>query len=150
MEREELHMADSLCGIYYPSIDAKGRMSFPTKLREVLGAELYLCAGSDNTYIAVYSSEGFDEYQNKLLNIPGKLGSNIRRKLLSCTDKQVPDKQGRIFIAQHLREFAGISGEVVVIGSGNKAEIWDKAKWNEFDNEISQEQIDAALSEFVL
>ena len=47
----------ALCGTYYHSIDAKGRMSFPTKLREIIGAEFYLCIGHDDHYIAVYSPE---------------------------------------------------------------------------------------------
>ena len=60
-------MADLLCGTYYPSIDQKGRMSFPTKLREILGPEFYLCQGHDDAYIAVYSPEAFQEYCESLI-----------------------------------------------------------------------------------
>lgn len=143
-------MADPLCGTYYPSIDQKGRMSFPNKLREILGPEFYLCMGHDDHYIAVYSPEEFQIYRSKLFTIPGKAGSDIRRKLLSCADKQVPDKQGRIFITQQLRDHAGITDDVVVIGSENRAEIWNRATWEEFNNSISLEQITDVLADLVL
>lgn len=143
-------MAAPLCGTYFHSIDAKGRMSFPNKLRDVIGAEFYLCMGHDDHYIAVYSPEEFELYQSKLYTIPGKVGSDIRRKLLSCTDKQTPDKQGRIFISSQLREHAMLDKEAVVIGSGNRAEIWDKETWERFNNEISLEDINAALADLVL
>ncbi len=143
-------MTAALCGTYYPSIDVKGRMSFPNKLREILGPEFYLCIGHDNHYIAVYSPEEFEVYQGKLNTIPGQAGSNLRRKLLSCADRQTPDKQGRIFITQQLRDYAGIEGEVVVIGASNRAEIWDKASWEKLNEEITLDDINAALSEIVL
>ena len=104
-------MADLLCGTYYPSIDQKGRMSFPTKLREILGHEFFLCQGHDDSYIAVYSPEAFQDYCETLNSIPGKQGADIRRKLLAGADKQVPDKQGGIFITQQLRDHAGITDE---------------------------------------
>ena len=105
-------MADLLCGTYYPSIDQKGRMSFPTKLREILGPEFFLCQGPDDAYIAVYSPEAFQEYCNKLNSIPGK--------------------------------------QVVVIGANHRAEIWNKAKWEEFSGSISQEEINSVLADLVL
>ena len=143
-------MADPLCGTFYPSIDQKGRMSFPNKLRDILGPEFFLCAGHDDHYIAVYSPEEFESYREKLLSVTGKAGSNVRRFLLSCSDKQVPDKQGRIFIALQLRDYAGINGEVVVIGAGNRAEIWNKATWDEFSSNMSLDDINAALADLSL
>ena len=122
-------------------------MSFPNKLREILGVEFYLCAGYDDKYIAVYSTEEFEKYRQKLETIPGKTGSEIRRRFLACADKQVPDKQGRIFITQQLRTYAGISDEVVVIGSENRAEIWDKSTWESFSSNITFDDINAALSD---
>ncbi len=143
-------MAAALCGTYNHSIDPKGRMSFPTKLREILGPEFYLCIGHDDHYIAVYSPEEFEVYQSKLYTIPGKKGSDLRRKLLSCADRQMPDKQGRIFISPALRDHAMLDKDVVVIGSANRAEIWDKDTWEKFNSEISLDEINAALADLVL
>ena len=114
-------MREPLCGTYSPSIDAKGRMSFPNKLRDVLGPEFYLCKGPeiDKQYIAVYSVEDFK------------------------------DKQGRIFIPAMLREYAGIEGEVTVIGNYNKAEIWNPAKLTVDSQIIDPEAYKAAMAGFV-
>lgn len=144
-------MGEPLCGTFNPSIDTKGRMSFPTKLRDILGAEFYLCIGHENNYIAVYSIEEFNNYCNKLNQIEGEIGSEIRRELLSGADKQIPDKQGRIFIAQHLRDHAGItSGEITVIGNMNRAEIWDSTRLAESKKSVDPAAKKAALAHLVL
>lgn len=146
-ESEAKVMTDPLCGTFFPSIDQKGRMSFPNKLREILGPEFFLTAGHDDHYIAVYSPEEYQKYTEKIAEVKGPKGSQIKRYLLSFTDKQVPDKQGRIFITQPLRTYAGISGEVVVIGADNRAEIWDKSAWESFSSGITFDDINAALSD---
>lgn len=143
-------MANLLCGTYNPSIDQKGRMSFPTKLREILGPEFYLCQGYDDRYIAVYSPAAFQEYCETLNSVPGPKGSALRRKLLAGADLQVPDKQGRIFINQQLRDHADITDEVVVIGANHRAEIWNKSKWEEFNESISQDEINDLLADVVI
>jgi MraZ protein len=147
--KEGAHLRERLCGTYNPSIDAKGRMSFPNKLREILGPEFFLCIGHDKPYIAVYSPEEFDIYCDKLYQIKGEIGSAIRRELLSGADKQTPDKQGRIFIAQHLREYAGIKDDVTVIGNLNRCEIWDTFRFNAEKN-VDREAKKAALADLVL
>ena len=143
-------MKEPLYGTYNPSIDSKGRMSFPTKLRDILGAEFYLCIGHDNSYIAVYSPEEFDKYCEKLQTITGEIGTALRRELLAGADKQVPDKQGRIFLAQHLREFAGITDEVTVVGALHKAEIWDTKTYQKVRGTVDPDEKKAALAGMML
>lgn len=143
-------MNEPLCGTYNPSIDAKGRMSFPNKLRDVLGAEFYLCVGHDKNYIAVYSVDEFKKYCEKLNQIKGDIGSEIRRELLAGADKQVPDKQGRIFISQTLREFAEITDEVTVIGNMNRAEIWNPTLYAASRKSLDPAAKKAALADLVL
>lgn len=143
-------MVEPLCGTFNPSIDAKGRMSFPNKLRDILGAEFYLCIGYDKPYIAVYSVEEFKKYCDKLYEITGEVGSEARRLLVAGAERQVPDKQGRIFIPQFLREYAGITNEVTVIGNLNRAEIWDSAKYDQNRKSVDTAAIKAALANLVL
>jgi len=145
-------MSEPLCGTYNPSIDSKGRMSFPNKLRDILGPEFYLCKGHEQgkRYIAVYSIEEFDKYCAKLADIPGDIGSAIRRELLAGADKQIPDKQGRIFISQLLRDHAGIKDEVTVIGNLNRAEIWECSKYQDDSKSIDPEEYKSALANLVL
>ncbi|MBR4626206.1 MAG: division/cell wall cluster transcriptional repressor MraZ [Ruminococcus sp.] len=143
-------MAEPLYGTYYPSIDNKGRMAFPSKLRDILGPEFYLVPGKGGKYISVYSPEEYAKFEATLKGIPGVKGDQARRFYIPATDKQVPDRQGRIFIKDNLMAYAGITDEVVVIGASFKAEIWSKANWDEFNSAVSQEEIDAALDGYVL
>jgi len=143
-------MAEPLYGTYYPSIDTKGRMAFPNKLRDILGPEFYLVPGHGAKFISVYSPEEYAKFEAKLNAVTGPAGDAARRKYIAATDKQVPDKQGRIFIKENLKAHAEISDEVVVIGASYKAEIWSKANWDEFNSSVSQAEIDAALDGLVL
>lgn len=144
-EGEVKVMREPLCGTFNPGIDAKGRMSFPSKLRDILGPEFYLCLSHRGNYIAVFSKEEFDIYCGKLNDLPGAAGEQIKREVLSGADKQTPDKQGRIFISQNLRDRAGIKDEVTVIGNLTRAEIWASDKL-----EASSSQVDAAAREALL
>lgn len=143
-------MAEPLYGTYYPSIDSKGRMAFPNKLRDILGPEFYIVPGKGGKYLSVYSPEEYAKFEEKLNNVPGTVGEQARRLYIAASDKQTPDKQGRIFIKDHLKAHAEITDEVVVIGASFKAEIWSKAKWDEFNSSVSQADIDAALADLVL
>ena len=108
----------SLMGTYYHNIDAKGRMNFPTKLREILGTTFYVTKGLDQPCLTVCSAA-----------IPESKGGQLRRWLFSGAGVLTPDKQGRVLIPQDLRQFAGLEKDVVVIGANTKAEIWDRARW---------------------
>lgn len=143
-------MAEPLCGTYYPSIDSKGRMAFPNKLRDILGPEFFIVPGKGGKYLSVYSPEEYDIFMGKLNTITGIQGEAARRYYIAKSDKQTSDKQGRIFIKDYLREYAEITDEVVVIGASYKAEIWSKANWEECNNSISMADIDAALADLVL
>lgn len=122
-------MLGSLIGTYYHNIDAKGRMNFPTKLREQLGTAFYVTKGLDARCLTVYSAAEWEQLSEKVAAIPETKGAQIKRWLFSGAGEVVPDKQGRILIPQDLRQFAGLEKDVVVIGANNKAEIWDRAQW---------------------
>jgi MraZ protein len=119
----------SLIGTYYHVIDAKGRMNFPTKLRELLGSSFYVTKGLDAHCLAVYPAEEWERLSQKVAAIPESKGAQLKRWLFSGACEMVPDQQGRILIPQDLRQFAGLEKDVVVIGANNKAEIWNRASW---------------------
>ena len=106
----------SLMGTYYHNIDAKGRMNFPTKLREVLGTTFYVTKGLDQPCLTVYSETEWERLAAKVAAIPESKGGQIRRWLFSGAGVLTPDKQGRVLIPQDLRSFAGLEKDVVVIG----------------------------------
>lgn len=121
----------ALMGTYHHNIDAKGRMSFPTKLRDLLGGEFYVTKSINQKCLTIYSKSEWEKLANKIAELPDSMGGlDIKRWLFSGAGELVPDKQGRVLIPSDLREFAGLKKDVVVIGLDDKAEIWDKELWD--------------------
>lgn len=129
-------MLGILTGTYYHNLDAKGRMSFPTKLREILGDTFIVTRGTDKRCLTVYSIEGWEKLSKKVSELPESKGAAVKRWLFSGAAELVPDKQGRVLIPAELRKFASLEKEAVVIGADDKAEIWSKDSWDEFNSEF--------------
>lgn len=133
-------------GEYEHTIDAKGRMNFPAKLREEFGEHFYIAKSFNEKCLTVYTKESWDKLRESLKDKPSKVALPIERFLFGSACEAEPDKQGRIAIASALRSYANITGEVVVVGLVGRAEIWDKASWEEYNNRTTPEDI-AAMAE---
>lgn len=130
-----------LIGEYRPSIDQKGRVSFPSKLREELGESFIITKGLDNC-LSVYCMEEWNKLVEKVSALPAAKARNIQRFIFASAANVEPDKQGRVLIPQTLRSHAGLgTGEVVVVGLSNHAEIWNAEKWDEINAEITNETL---------
>lgn len=123
-----------MTGTYYHNLDAKGRLNFPAKLREVLG-ETFVVAkdGNGEHCLCVYPMAHWQELIASMEAQPGASANRLRRWLLAGAVEVTPDKQGRILLPQKLREFAGLDKDVAVVGAGYKAEIWNLADWEDAD-----------------
>ena len=133
-------------GEYEHTIDAKGRMNFPAKLREEFGEQFYIAKSFNGNCLTVYTKESWDALRESLKGKPSKDALPIQRFLFGSACEAEPDKQGRIAISSALRTYANIQSEVVVVGLVDRAEIWDKASWEEYNNQTTSEDI-AALAE---
>ena len=133
-------------GTYEHTVDAKGRMNFPAKLREEYGDHFYIAKTIDEECLTVYTEEGWEALKDRLKDKPTKIVNKIKRFLFAGACTAEPDKQGRIALPKDLRDFAHIETEVVVIGLEDHAEIWDKASWEAYNGRVSIDDI-AALSE---
>ena len=137
---------NSLMGSFSHNIDVKGRMNFPTKLRELLGESFIITKGLDNC-LFVYSVSEWAVLEEKIKSLPLSKGRNLQRFFFSGASEVEADKQGRILIPQHLREYAGLEKDVMVIGASNRAEIWDKSKWDVQNGDVTQELLEEAMDE---
>lgn len=131
-------------GNFSQTMDTKGRMSFPQKLRDVIGDRFIVTNGIDGC-LFVYSLEAFDAIADKLAKVPMSKGRAIQRRLMSWAVEVEADKQGRILIPQNLREQAGLEKEIIVAGVVDRCEIWDKQRWNDFNNDVDDEALMNAL-----
>ncbi len=138
----------ALMGTYHHNIDVKGRMSFPTKLRDILGGEFYVTKSINQKCLTIYSKAEWEKLAAKVAALPDSMGGlDIKRWLFSGAGELVPDKQGRVLIPSDLRVFAGLIKDVVVIGLDDKAEIWDKELWDAQQNNMNMEAMLAAMQQ---
>ena len=120
-------------GTYSPRMDAKGRIILPAKFREELSAGLVLTRGQERC-LYVFPAAEFERIHERMRTapLPGRAARDFLRVSLSGASDELPDKQGRITIPPILRQYAGLTDNLVVIGSGTRAEIWDAAAWEEY------------------
>lgn len=116
-----------MTGLYQHTLDAKGRLFIPAKLREELGDVFYVCKGQDGC-LSVFSSDNWERFLESLKNRPYSEVKKLRG-FFASTDKCTPDSQGRILLSQSLRTYAGLEKDAVVIGIANRAEIWSAERW---------------------
>ena len=129
-----------LMGTYQHNIDLKGRVIMPAKFREELGGVFYITRGLDNC-LSVLSKSDWDSLGEKLRGLPSSQTKDIQRFLFSGAAELEPDKQGRVLSPQPLRDYAGLTKDVVIIGTGLKAEIWDLDRWNEYNNKVTEDSM---------
>lgn len=121
-----------LMGEYHHSIDEKGRVTIPSKIREEVGEIFILARGLDNC-LFVYPKEEWNHVIEKYRALPNtKEARNFMRFLLSGAIECSFDKQGRISISTPLLKYAGLEKECIIIGVNDHLELWSKNRWEEF------------------
>jgi MraZ protein len=135
-------------GTYTPKLDDKGRLFLPAKFRDQLTGGLMVTRGQEHC-LYVWPQSEIERVTERLREAPvsNKATRDYIRMFSSGASDDAPDKQGRITIPNQLREWAGLSKDVVVIGAMNRLEIWDEVRWEAYSEE--QEESFAELSEEV-
>lgn len=135
-------------GSYIVSIDAKGRMSIPTKLRDglqrVSDGQLVVTVSPTGECLWLYTLLAWEAVERKLVSLPtlNQQARKLRRMLIGHADDCDMDGSGRILVPAHLREYAQISKKAVLVGQGDKYEIWDEAHWEAHRNEMLTVEMD--------
>lgn len=133
-----------MIGEYEHSLDDKGRVIMPVKLRADIGERFIITKGLDGC-LFVFSQLEWSNFERKLKELPltNKNARDFVRFFLSGAIECELDKQGRFLIANNLREYANITKEIVIIGVGTRLEIWNKEKWKKYnsDENISPDDI---------
>ena len=131
-----------LIGEYEHTIDAKGRLSMPSKLRRDMGEAFIVTKGLDGCLFA-FSQDEWKNFETKLKSLPlsDKNARNFVRFFLAGATECEIDKQGRFLIPSNLRETAKLEKEAIIIGVGTRLEIWNKEVWTSKDEEISADEI---------
>ena len=135
-----------MTGEYEHTLDSKGRLSIPARLREELGNVFYVTLSMDKC-LSAYSAESWQNFSDKVNAMP-YVKQHKMRPLFAYAAKCEVDAQGRILIPQNLRDFAGLTKNVTVVGCNNHAEFWDSDNWNAvYIKETTPENIAAVMEE---
>ena len=137
-------------GRYDYTIDAKGRLNFPAKFRDAMGESFVVLEWVDNCLFALPMEE-VQRLADKLESDELMDSWAISGDLFSTACEVAPDKQGRILLPAKLREYAGLTRDVVVIGSFDRAEIWDAGRWAALESEaFDSGELESAMAEMGL
>ena len=118
-------------GMTYNSIDSKGRIILPTKLREGLGESFMITNGFQEN-LQIMSLDEFAHLSERIKELPMDKAMAMQYIIIGPAVEVSPNSQGRIQIPQSLRENASLSKDAVVIGMDKRVEVWDKEKYEKF------------------
>jgi len=135
-----------MTGEYQHTLDTKNRLFIPARLREDLGNVFYVTLSMDKC-LAAYSAENWKVFSDKVDAMP-YVKQRKMRPLFAFAAKCELDSQGRVLLPQNLRDYAGLSKNVTVIGCNNHAEFWDSEAWQSVQlAETTPENIAAVMEE---
>jgi MraZ protein len=134
------------------SLDVKGRISIPTKLRADLirlsEGQMVVTISPNDRCLLLYTLTAWEAVERKLVSLPtlNAQTRKLKRMLIGNADDCDMDNGGRILLSQALRDYALIQKKAVLVGQGDKFEIWDEAQWiAERDSILSEELDESAL-----
>jgi MraZ protein len=137
-------------GVNPLNLDAKGRMAMPTRYRaqieEVCAGKLVVTVDRDHCLL-MYPLPEWETIERKLVKLPSlnKQARRLQRLLIGHATEVDMDGQGRLLLPPPLRGFAGLDKSVVLIGQGNKFELWNEERWNARRDEWLEGEDDEAL-----
>jgi MraZ protein len=119
-------------GRYEHSLDAKGRVTLPSKFRPSFERGGYLAENREGC-LALWTHGEFERQMANMLERAesGRMDRNRARLWASSAQEVELDRQGRIAIAARLRQFAQLEADVLVIGAIDRIELWNPARWEE-------------------
>ena len=134
-------------GSHVATLDAKGRLSVPAKVRESLEA---VCDGAvvmtvhhEEPCLVIYPEPRWQEILPGLKKLPAlsRQAQRIKRLVIGHAFQLNIDTNGRLSISQTLRDFAGLDKKVLLVGAIDKLELWSDQNWNDWMNEDSSNDL---------
>lgn len=129
-------------GEYQHNIDAKGRLAIPAKFRAKLESGAVLVRGIE-ACIYGYTMEMWEAKTQEFANQPmsPKERRMLDRRFYATAEECELDGQGRIVVPQAFRRYADLAGEIIVLGVRDRFELWSRARWDAYQDEMAQEDL---------
>lgn len=134
---------EGVTGKYRHTIDAKGRLFLPAKLREELGVSFHLAVGIGDC-LAIYPQSTWARFIEKISALPMSQSKAMRTFFANAIKCEV-DAQGRIVVPPELRNYANLDKDVVIVGVNDRAEIWSARAWDSQEEAMTPEKMMALM-----
>ena len=141
-------------GVNVLSLDAKGRMAMPSKYRERLqtmgNGQVVVTLDMSDPCLLIYPLTEWEDIERKLVRLPSlnKQAVRLKRLLLGHASECELDSHGRILLPPTLRDLVKLDKHVVLLGQGNKFEVWEEQAWNERrDKWLGETELDQELTD---
>lgn len=118
-------------GINAINLDSKGRLAIPARYRDGLGEQVVVTIDTEEACLLLYPVLQWQKIEDSLQRLPSfnAAARRIQRLLIGHATDITLDGNGRTLLPPLLRDYANLEKKVVMIGQGNKFEIWDEASW---------------------
>ena len=128
-----------LLGEFRHALDAKGRVFLPARWREELGEKVFLTLGLERC-LYLMTKESFSEMAERFQRwqLEDENARRYTRLFFAKASEESVDSQGRITIPPPLREAAGLTKEMVLSGAANRAEVWDRSRYDSYSGEAQE------------
>ena len=135
------------------TLDAKGRLAMPTRYRDRIversSGRLVATVDRSDRCLLIYPLPDWEQIERKLMSLPSlhERSRRLQRLMVGHATELELDGQGRLLVPPELREFAGLSRHAMLVGQGNRLELWDEARWaQKRDFWLSSEETASDLS----
>ncbi|MCQ2611158.1 MAG: division/cell wall cluster transcriptional repressor MraZ [Treponema sp.] len=138
---------DLLTGEYKNTLDEKGRISFPSKLRSTIESTTLWVTQSLDHCLWLFTPEEWNSFKSKVMESASPFNAKNRlvlRHLIAPAQEVEFDKSGRLSIPQSLRDYAGLSKDCVILGIDKYVELWDADQFNAYNQANEQSLLEAA------
>ncbi|MBQ0003763.1 MAG: division/cell wall cluster transcriptional repressor MraZ [Treponema sp.] len=136
-----------LTGEYNNTLDEKGRISFPAKLRQQINETTLIVTQALDHCLWLFTQEEWKNLSTKLMESASPFDAKNRlvlRRLVAPAQEVEFDKSGRLSIPQSLREYAGLTKDCVLLGIDKYVELWDAEAYRNYLSETESSFLDAA------
>ena len=128
-------------GEYDRQLDERGRIILPSKVREKISPTVFVTRSPSEECLHIYTEEEWGVISEKLRELPVVIDKNAAAFVRMFTGRAFAcevDKQGRVLLSKEHIEYAGLNKDVVLVGVNTRLELWDKEKWDEYNNALSE------------
>jgi MraZ protein len=134
-------------GEYRHAVDDKGRLAVPSRFRAQLSGNVVVARWLD-TCLAIFPMAAWDELATKVGSLPmtDPNARLLQRQLFAGAFETELDRQGRVLVPAHLRTFAGLETEALVLGARDHAEIWAPARWEDYSRALEGDAFTDAVA----